>query len=163
MPNANVSLEYSQVDRVFTDKASGKDTERPELEALLNFVREGGTVVVHSMDRMARKIDDLRRLVQSLTKRGVRIEFRPFGCASSWLASPSCGSFEVGVRTLCQPTLGIPKGGAVSRILSAVCLNVLDRRLEAATPRVRWRTFLNFFDKIFGGCRTEKRAAEPLG
>jgi DNA invertase Pin-like site-specific DNA recombinase len=36
---------------VFTDKASGKDTQRPELERLLAFVREGDTVVVHSMDR----------------------------------------------------------------------------------------------------------------
>ncbi len=56
-------------------KASGKDTLRPELDALLSFVREGDTVVVHSMDRLARNLDDLRRLVQKLTKRGVRIEF----------------------------------------------------------------------------------------
>jgi len=38
-------------------------------------VREGDTVVVHSMDRLARNLDDLRRLVQRLTQRGVRIEF----------------------------------------------------------------------------------------
>ncbi len=60
---------------MFTDKASGKDTRRPELERLLAFVREGDTVVVHSMDRLARNLDDLRRLVQGLTQRGVRIEF----------------------------------------------------------------------------------------
>ena len=46
-----------------------------ELERLLAFVREGDTVVVHSMDRLARNLDDLRRLVHSLTQRGVRIEF----------------------------------------------------------------------------------------
>jgi DNA invertase Pin-like site-specific DNA recombinase len=40
------------VDRVFTDKASGKDTQQPELDALLTFVRDGDTVVVHSMDRL---------------------------------------------------------------------------------------------------------------
>ncbi|WP_163342506.1 recombinase family protein, partial [Enterobacter roggenkampii] len=56
-------------------KASGKDTRRPELERLLAFVREGDTVVVHSMDRLARNRDALRRLVQGLTQRGVRIEF----------------------------------------------------------------------------------------
>ena len=60
---------------MFTDKASGNDTQRPELEALQAFVREGDTVVVHSMDRLARNLDDLRRIVQSQTKRGVRIEF----------------------------------------------------------------------------------------
>ena len=73
--NPDRQLEQAQVDKVFTDKASGKDTQRPELDALLAFVREGDTVVVHSMDRLARNLDDLRRLVQKLTKRGVRIEF----------------------------------------------------------------------------------------
>lgn len=73
--NPERQLEQIQVDRVFTDKASGKDTQRPELEALLAFVRDSDTVVVHSMDRLARNLDDLRRIVQGLTKRGVRIEF----------------------------------------------------------------------------------------
>lgn len=73
--NPERQLEHVEVGRVFTDKASGKDTKRPELDGLLAFVREGDTVVVHSMDRLARNLDDLRRLVQKLTKRGVRIEF----------------------------------------------------------------------------------------
>ncbi len=73
--NPERQLELVQVDKVFTDKASGKDTRRPQLDALIGFVREGDTVVVHSMDRLARNLDDLRRLVQSLTQRGVRIEF----------------------------------------------------------------------------------------
>ena len=73
--NPERQLEQVSVDRLFTDKASGKDTQRPELERLLAFVREGDTVVVHSMDRLARNLDDLRRLVQKLTQRGVRIEF----------------------------------------------------------------------------------------
>lgn len=74
--NPERQLEQVAVDRIYTDYASGKDTERPQLEALLSFVREGDTVVVHSMDRLARNLDDLRRLVQSLTRRGVRIEFQ---------------------------------------------------------------------------------------
>jgi DNA invertase Pin-like site-specific DNA recombinase len=60
---------------VFTDKASGKDVKRPQLEAMLTFIRDGDTVVVHSMDRLARNLDDLRKLVRSLTERGIRIEF----------------------------------------------------------------------------------------
>jgi DNA invertase Pin-like site-specific DNA recombinase len=73
--NPERQREHVDVARVFTDTASGKDTHRPELEALLGFVRQGDTVVVHSMDRLARNLDDLRRVVQGLTKRGVRIEF----------------------------------------------------------------------------------------
>ena len=73
--NPERQLEAVQVDRVFTDKASGKDIRRPQLDMLLAFVRDGDTMVVHSMDRLARNLDDLRRLVQGLTQRGVRIEF----------------------------------------------------------------------------------------
>ena len=73
--NPDRQFEGAHVARVFTDKASGKDTQRPELVSLLSFVREGDTVVVHSMDRLARNLDDLRRIVQGLTKRSVRIEF----------------------------------------------------------------------------------------
>jgi DNA invertase Pin-like site-specific DNA recombinase len=73
--NPDRQLEAVPVARTFTDKASGRDTRRPELDRLLAFVREGDTVVVHSMDRLARNLDDLRRVVQDLTRRGVRIEF----------------------------------------------------------------------------------------
>ena len=73
--NADRQLDGVSLDRVFTDKASGKDTKRPELEALLAYVRDGDTVVVHSMDRLARNLEDLRRLVRELTDRGVRVEF----------------------------------------------------------------------------------------
>ena len=73
--NPERQLEDIPLDKVFSDQASGKDTQRPQLNALLSFVREGDTVVVHSMDRLARNLDDLRRLVQELTQRSVRIEF----------------------------------------------------------------------------------------
>lgn len=73
--NPERQLEGSRVDRVFTDKASGKDVQRPQLELMMTFVREGDTLVVHSMDRLARNLDDLRSLVQKITSKGVRIEF----------------------------------------------------------------------------------------
>ena len=52
-----------------------EDADRPELRALLSHVREGDTVFVHSMDQLARNLDDLRRIVRDLTRRGVRVEF----------------------------------------------------------------------------------------
>jgi DNA invertase Pin-like site-specific DNA recombinase len=73
--NADRQLEHLQADKLFTDKASGKDTDRPQLQALLSYAREGDTIVVHSMDRLARNVDDLRRLVQEQTKRGIRVQF----------------------------------------------------------------------------------------
>ncbi len=73
--NPDRQLEQIEVGKTFTDKASGKDTDRPALEDLLDYAREGDTVVAHSMDRLARNLDDLRRLVKLLTSRGVRVEF----------------------------------------------------------------------------------------
>ena len=68
-------LDGIEVDRIFIDKEAGKDTNRPQLEQLISFVRSGDTVIVHSMNRLARNLDDLRRIVQTLIGKGLRIEF----------------------------------------------------------------------------------------
>ncbi|MRH93332.1 helix-turn-helix domain-containing protein [Nocardia sp. SYP-A9097] len=73
--NTARQLDGIAVDKTFTDKMSGKDTDRDQLTAMLGYVREGDTVVVHSMDRLARNLGDLLTLVQDLTARGVRVEF----------------------------------------------------------------------------------------
>ncbi|MFJ6456142.1 recombinase family protein [Paenarthrobacter sp. NPDC091669] len=73
--NEQRQLDGQALDRTFTDKASGRDTNRPELAELLRFAREGDTVVVHSMDRLARNLDDLRFVVKALTGKGVQVEF----------------------------------------------------------------------------------------
>ena len=86
--NPERQLDAVSVDRIFTDKASGKDTLRPQLEELIAFVRHGDTVVVHSMDRLARNLDDLRRMVQGLTGRGVRMEFIKEGLSFTGEDSP---------------------------------------------------------------------------
>lgn len=73
--NPDRQLDGIQVDRVFTDYASGKNASRPELERLIQNVRSGDTVIVHSMDRLARNLMDLLQIVQDLTDRGIKIEF----------------------------------------------------------------------------------------
>lgn len=73
--NAARQLEGTALHEAFEDKASGKDASRPQLQAMLKYVRRGDTIVCHSMDRMARNLDDLRRLVTALTGRGVRVQF----------------------------------------------------------------------------------------
>jgi hypothetical protein len=68
--NPERQLEDVDLDRTFSDKASGKDAKRPQLEALMTFVRAGETVVVHSMDRLARNLDDLRQEAPHVHWRG---------------------------------------------------------------------------------------------
>jgi DNA invertase Pin-like site-specific DNA recombinase len=86
--NPERQLENISIHRTFIDKASGKDIHRPQLEALLDFVREGDTVIIHSMDRLARNLDDLRRLVQLLTNKGIHIEFIKEGLTFTGEYSP---------------------------------------------------------------------------
>jgi DNA invertase Pin-like site-specific DNA recombinase len=73
--NESRQLEGVQLDKRFVDKASGKDTKRPQLQAALDYLRDGDVLVVHSMDRLARNLDDLRKIVLELTERGVVVEF----------------------------------------------------------------------------------------
>ncbi len=73
--NAERQLDGIPLDRAFTDKASGKDTNRPQLQAALHHVRPGDTLVVHSMDRLARNVEDMLRLVREMNDRGISVEF----------------------------------------------------------------------------------------
>ncbi len=73
--NTGRQLEGIEVDRIFVDRASGKNTDRPKFQEMLNYVREGDRVIVHSMDRFARSLKDLVTEVDQLVKRGVAIQF----------------------------------------------------------------------------------------
>lgn len=73
--NTGRQLEGIAVNKVFEDKLSGKDRSRPQLDACMAFCREGDTLVVHSMDRLARNLMDLQQVVKELTSKGVAVEF----------------------------------------------------------------------------------------
>lgn len=73
--NTERQLDGIELAKIFTDKASGKDAKRPQLQAALNYLREGDTLVVHSMDRLARNTLDLLQTVRELNERGVAVQF----------------------------------------------------------------------------------------
>jgi len=73
--NTARQLDGVTVDRLFTDKLSGKSTDRPALQELLRTVSKGDTVLVHSLDRLARNAEDLLRIVRELNEKGVSVEF----------------------------------------------------------------------------------------
>lgn len=64
-------MESLGVEKVFVDKMSGKSKDRPELEKMIDFVREGDTVIVESISRFARNTRDLLNLVEQLSNKGV--------------------------------------------------------------------------------------------
>ncbi|MFW2513875.1 recombinase family protein [Demequina sp. SO4-13] len=63
------------VDTLFIDKASGRSTERSQLQALLSYVRDGDTVRVKSADRLARSTVDLLKLIEQFRADGINVEF----------------------------------------------------------------------------------------
>jgi DNA invertase Pin-like site-specific DNA recombinase len=62
-------------DKVFTDKCSGSSIQRPALEVMQEYAREGDTIHVHSIDRLARNLDDLSKLVNDWNSAGVTVHF----------------------------------------------------------------------------------------
>lgn len=67
------ALKKFNIEKWFTEKVSGKDTNRPELQNLLDFVREGDTVYIHDFSRLARSTKDLLEIVEELNAKGVHL------------------------------------------------------------------------------------------
>lgn len=82
------ALKKEKVFRVFTDTVSGSSTQRPGLDGALNYLRAGDQLIVVSMDRLARSLIDLHRLVDELTERGVSVKFLKEGQTYSLDSSP---------------------------------------------------------------------------
>ena len=150
--NPERQLDQVPIGRLFIEKASGKDTQRPELDALLAFAREGDTVVVHSMDRLARNLDDLRRIVHGLTRRGVHITFMKESLTFTGEDSPIAhlmlsvmGAFAEFERALLRErqregiALARQRGAYRGRkkALSAVQLDILHQRIQAGGSKVQ--------------------------
>lgn len=67
------ALKKHGIEKWFTEKVSGKDTNRPQLQAMLDFVREGDTVYIHDFSRLARSTKDLLDIVETLNSKGVHL------------------------------------------------------------------------------------------
>ncbi|MBB6018866.1 recombinase family protein [Deinococcus radiopugnans] len=143
-------LDGLSFDKVFTDKVSGGKANRPQLTALLGHARKGDTVVVHSMDRLARNLDDLRALVNRLTEKGVRVEFIKEGLtfpgedsAMSRLLLSVMGAFAEFERALIRERqregikaakkAGVYKGR--KKLLSAAQVTDLRQRAESGESK----------------------------
>jgi DNA invertase Pin-like site-specific DNA recombinase len=73
--NLDRQLRDIDLDKVFEEKASAKDTNRPQLVACMEWLRDADVLHVHSIDRLARNLQDLQHIVQTLTDKGVTIRF----------------------------------------------------------------------------------------
>ena len=74
--NTARQLDGVELDQVFTDKLSGATKDRPQLEAMMTYARAGDVVIVHSMDRLARNLNDLHDIINTLIDKGVGVQFK---------------------------------------------------------------------------------------
>lgn len=70
--NTDRQLDGLSLDRVFIDKITGSTKERPQLQQMLDYVRYGDTVIVHSLDRLARNFDDLLAIIKKLNQKALK-------------------------------------------------------------------------------------------
>ena len=86
--NVGRQLVGVDLDKVFTDRCSGGSAERPALVEMLDWIREDDVVHVHSMDRLARNVSDLRELVAAINRDGASVRFHKEGLEFSGEDSP---------------------------------------------------------------------------
>ena len=86
--NTGRQLEGVELDKTFEEKVSGKDAKRPQLQACMDYCRSGDTLHVHSIDRLARNLQDLQVSVDKLTGKGVKVVFHKEGLTFSGEDSP---------------------------------------------------------------------------
>ena len=73
--NTARQLDGVHLDKVFEEHASGKNSDRPALQTCLDYVRDGDVLHVHSIDRLARNLQDLLAIVTTLKEKGVTVTF----------------------------------------------------------------------------------------
>ena len=73
--NTDRQMAEATLDRIFEEKISGKNANRPQLKACLEHLREGDVLHVHSIDRLARNLLDLQKIIDDLVGRGVAVHF----------------------------------------------------------------------------------------
>ena len=88
LQNTERQLDGLTLDISFIDHSSGKDTKRPKLEELLNYVRDEDIVFVHSMDRLARNLDDLKYIIKTITSKHAQVNFVKEGLEFTSSSSP---------------------------------------------------------------------------
>lgn len=143
-------------ERVFSEKISGKDINRPELKKLLDFVREGDTVIVESYSRFARSTRDLLNLVDGLNKKGV---------AFVSLKEQTDTSTPQGklIMTIFAGLAEFEREQTLQRQKEGIAIAKAEGKYKGRTPiKVDWAEFGKEHDKWKNGEITAVKAMENL-
>ncbi len=123
------------LDKVFTDKASGKDTDRPQLQAALAHLREGDTFIIYSMDRLSRSLTDLINTVKSLTAKGVKVQFIKEALTFTGENNPMANLLLGVMGSLAEWERAVIRERQLAGIAIAKAQGVYKGRKQALTPQ----------------------------
>ena len=137
LQNTERQLNGLPLDIVFTDKASGKDTNRPKLTELLNYVRDGDIVYVHCMDRLARNLDDLRRIIKTITGKQAQVCFIKEGLEFTSSKSPMSNLMLSLMGAFAEFEHGLIRERQLEGIAKAKERGVYEKRRKSTYPLLK--------------------------
>lgn len=143
------------VERVYTDQVSGKNTERPGLQRMMDFVREGDVVIVESFSRFARNTRDLLTLTDSLKAKGVRFVSRK-ECIDT---STPAGEFML---TVFAALAQLERETTLERQAEGIAVAKAEGRMTGR-PRKADDMFESVYLEVKAGRKSASRGARELG
>lgn len=143
------------VDRKYIDKVSGKDTERPELQKMMEYVREGDAVIVESISRFARNTKDLLELTERLEEKGVQFVSQK----ESIDTSTPAGKFMLSVfGALAQ----LERENILERQAEGIAIAKAEGRMNGR-PQKAVDTFADVYAEVKAGNKSASQGARELG
>ena len=150
--NTDRQLSSLQLDRIFTEHASGKNIgDRPALNEMLAFIREGDDVYVHSMDRLARNLRDLLNLVEQINAKGVTLHFVTENL-----------SFSSNTETNPMATLMLSLLGAVAQFERSLILERQREGIAKAKARGAYKGRKPLDDKLLDQAKAMRKTGKSL-
>lgn len=151
----DVLMEQLGVERVFTDKLSGKNTDRTELQKMMDFVREGDEVVVESFSRFARNTRDLLNLTDRLKEKGVRFVSRK----ESIDTSTPAGEFML---TVFAALAQLERETTLERQAEGIAIAKAEGRMKGR-PKKAEELFEHVYLEVKTGRKSASQGARELG
>ena len=148
-------MEKLGTEKVYTDKVSGKDTERPELRKMMDFVREGDSVTVESISRFARNTRDLLDLTAALEAKGVQF----ISQKESIDTSTPTGKF---ILTLFGALAELERENILERQAEGIALAKAEGRMTGR-PRKAVDTFVSAYMDVKAGKLSASKASKQIG
>lgn len=142
-------------EKVYTDRMSGKNTERPELRKMLDFVREGDTLVVESISRFARSTKDLLNLMEELERKGVKF----ISQKESFNTSTPQGRF---VLKLFGALAELERENILERQAEGIAIAKAEGRMTGR-PKKAVDTFVSAYNDVKSGKLSAAKAARQIG